>query len=114
MQRIYTCPYCWQWIETTIDVSILEQTYLEDCEVCCRPIEIHYCLSEVTSEDIYLEFDGLDPNIDHFGYDMNDSFVTDDENHTVEEYEDLEEGLEKTELALTSFEVRRENGGEWG
>ena len=25
-----------------LDLSVKEQTYTEDCEVCCRPIEIGY------------------------------------------------------------------------
>ena len=25
-----------------LDTSIGEQTYIEDCEVCCKPIEVHY------------------------------------------------------------------------
>lgn len=25
-----------------LDLSIREQTYIEDCEVCCRPIELSY------------------------------------------------------------------------
>lgn len=34
------CPYCGEWIELTIDRSVGEQHYVEDCSVCCRPIEI--------------------------------------------------------------------------
>ncbi len=25
----------------TLDLSVEEQHYIEDCEVCCRPIELH-------------------------------------------------------------------------
>ena len=34
------CPYCGESIELLIDCSIPEQQYIEDCFVCCRPIEI--------------------------------------------------------------------------
>ena len=34
------CPYCGEWIEVQIDVSAGEQAYIEDCSVCCRPIEM--------------------------------------------------------------------------
>ena len=27
-----------------LDVSIPRQTYIEDCEVCCQPIQISYSL----------------------------------------------------------------------
>lgn len=33
------CPYCWEEITLLIDASIEVQEYVEDCEVCCRPID---------------------------------------------------------------------------
>ncbi len=33
------CPYCGESIEVLIDCSISEQDYIEDCQVCCRPID---------------------------------------------------------------------------
>jgi Cysteine-rich CPXCG len=41
-----TCPYCWETIEITLDLSIDEQRYVEDCSVCCRPIVISYRAEE--------------------------------------------------------------------
>lgn len=38
--RSITCPHCWQSIEITLDLSVPEQAYIEDCSVCCRPIAI--------------------------------------------------------------------------
>lgn len=35
-----TCPYCGETIELVVDCSIPEQVYIEDCEVCCRPINL--------------------------------------------------------------------------
>ena len=32
------CPYCWQIMELVVDQSIGQQEYIEDCEICCRPI----------------------------------------------------------------------------
>ena len=29
-----------------LDPSIRHQTYVEDCEVCCRPIEITYAVED--------------------------------------------------------------------
>lgn len=34
------CPYCGEPIELVIDDSIDEQRYIEDCQVCCRPIRV--------------------------------------------------------------------------
>ena len=34
------CPYCGESIEILIDCSVAEQEYIEDCAVCCRPINL--------------------------------------------------------------------------
>ena len=34
------CPYCGETIEILVDDSAGEQRYIEDCQVCCRPITI--------------------------------------------------------------------------
>jgi hypothetical protein len=33
------CPYCGESFETLIDLSAGSATYIEDCQVCCQPIE---------------------------------------------------------------------------
>jgi hypothetical protein len=33
-----SCPYCGESISVLVDDSIPEQNYVEDCQVCCRPI----------------------------------------------------------------------------
>lgn len=33
-----TCPYCGEPIDVVVDPSVSEQTYVEDCAVCCRPM----------------------------------------------------------------------------
>ena len=39
IEHFFDCPYCWQQISMLLDSSY-SQTYIEDCEVCCNPIEI--------------------------------------------------------------------------
>lgn len=34
------CPYCGERIELAVDASGGDQQYVEDCQVCCRPISI--------------------------------------------------------------------------
>jgi len=36
------CPYCGEAFETLADCSAGAATYIEDCQICCRPIE--FCL----------------------------------------------------------------------
>ena len=33
------CPWCGERLETRVDLTSSEASYIEDCEVCCRPIE---------------------------------------------------------------------------
>lgn len=40
MEHFFQCPHCWEDISMLLDVSVYKQTYIEDCEVCCNPIEI--------------------------------------------------------------------------
>jgi len=35
------CPYCGERLDKRIDLTTEEPVYVEDCEVCCRPIEFH-------------------------------------------------------------------------
>jgi hypothetical protein len=37
-----TCPFCWEQLSILVDLSIPEQDYIEDCQVCCQPIRIRY------------------------------------------------------------------------
>ncbi len=40
------CPYCGERLETRVDLTAGEREYIEDCEVCCRPIEFGIELAE--------------------------------------------------------------------
>jgi len=40
VEHFFQCPYCWEEISMILDASIRSQTYIEDCEVCCNPIEV--------------------------------------------------------------------------
>ena len=42
MEYFFTCPYCWERISMLLDPYEEESSYIEDCEVCCRPIEIDF------------------------------------------------------------------------
>ena len=41
IEHFFQCPKCWQEISVLIDTSINEDEYIEDCEVCCNPIEFN-------------------------------------------------------------------------
>ena len=39
-EKSISCPYCGETISVLVDDSLPEQQYIEDCQVCCRPIVI--------------------------------------------------------------------------
>ncbi|MEW6055995.1 MAG: CPXCG motif-containing cysteine-rich protein [Bdellovibrionota bacterium] len=46
-QEISTqCPYCFSPIVVVCEPFSGTQTYVEDCEVCCKPIQISYRTDE--------------------------------------------------------------------
>lgn len=42
MEHFFTCPYCWERISMILDCTEVDAAYIEDCEVCCRPISIYF------------------------------------------------------------------------
>lgn len=54
------CPYCGQPTDLVVDVSVAEQEYIEDCQVCCRPISVWVSVDdrEVAQVRVAAEDDG--------------------------------------------------------
>ena len=46
VEHSFTCPYCWEEISMVIEPLEEAQTYVEDCEVCCNPIQITFAAGE--------------------------------------------------------------------
>ena len=46
MEHSFACPQCGEEISMVLDLSVHKQTYVEDCEVCCNPIEVSYTVSD--------------------------------------------------------------------
>lgn len=49
-----SCPHCGETFPLVVDTSIAQQTIVEDCSVCCRPmtLQIESEPGEVLSVDI--------------------------------------------------------------
>ncbi|MCB0210254.1 MAG: CPXCG motif-containing cysteine-rich protein [Anaerolineae bacterium] len=47
-EYFFICPHCWQEISMLLDTSSGDQSYIEDCEICCNPIEITYRVEDNT------------------------------------------------------------------
>ncbi|MCW8825511.1 MAG: CPXCG motif-containing cysteine-rich protein [Gammaproteobacteria bacterium] len=48
IERDIECPYCGETITVLLDCSVDNQQYIEDCQVCCRPITLN----------VSIDFDG--------------------------------------------------------
>ena len=60
-QETVSCPYCGESIEVLIDQQDAGQQYIEDCQVCCKPITFY----------VFMNFEGrLSVSV----HDENDSF----------------------------------------
>ena len=50
--KTISCPYCNEPLEVVVDASVDEQEYIEDCQVCCRPITYRV---RVSPDDIQVD-----------------------------------------------------------
>jgi len=39
-EQALVCPYCGEPVTVIVDGSVERQEYVEDCEVCCKPMII--------------------------------------------------------------------------
>lgn len=46
IRKHFACPHCGERISMMLDLSAGSQSYIEDCEVCCSPIEVSYDVDE--------------------------------------------------------------------
>lgn len=37
----FRCPWCAEVVSALVELSEADQEYIEDCEVCCRPMALH-------------------------------------------------------------------------
>lgn len=51
----FQCPYCFQTISFVCEELYGDQTYIEDCEVCCNPIQIMYRVEDGSIVDVKTE-----------------------------------------------------------
>jgi hypothetical protein len=50
------CPYCGESVQVALDPgSGTVQEYVEDCEVCCRPWNVHVAYGPDGTADVWVE-----------------------------------------------------------
>jgi hypothetical protein len=50
-----SCPYCGEIITLFLDLSVDSQTYVEDCSVCCQPMNVSYSVENGELSGISVE-----------------------------------------------------------
>lgn len=50
-----TCPHCWESITLQVDLSAGDQSYVEDCTVCCAPILVNCAVADGELVDISVD-----------------------------------------------------------
>lgn len=41
IEHHFSCPYCFEFDLKLIDFTVKSQNFIEDCEVCCNPIDFY-------------------------------------------------------------------------
>lgn len=54
-EQAISCPFCGESISVLLDLSAGGQSYIEDCQVCCRPIQITFETDDELLSDIQVD-----------------------------------------------------------
>jgi len=46
VERRIECPFCAESMTIVVDLSAGAQSYIEDCQVCCQPMQISFDLDD--------------------------------------------------------------------
>ena len=55
IERRIHCPFCAQALDVWLDLSAGDQSYVEDCRVCCRPMLLSFTVAEGEIADLRVE-----------------------------------------------------------
>ena len=58
IEHYFTCPHCWEEQLKLLDISVTQQSFIEDCEVCCNPIDFNITVNN--NEIIFFSADVID------------------------------------------------------
>lgn len=42
VERRISCPFCNEKMTILVDLSVGNQSYIEDCQICCQPMQVSY------------------------------------------------------------------------
>jgi len=50
-EREISCPHCGEYFDIVVDCTLGDQQYIEDCYICCRPIQLSITLNHDSDQD---------------------------------------------------------------
>ncbi len=56
-ERRVRCPYCGENFDVVIDCSLDDQSYVEDCAVCCQPVVLNIHIDDTLEVTVQREND---------------------------------------------------------
>jgi len=48
IEYYFDCPHCWENQLKMIDPSVYNQSFIEDCQICCNPLEFDLIILDNT------------------------------------------------------------------
>ncbi len=58
IERRISCPFCAERMSILIDTSAGGQSYVEDCQVCCQPMQISFAAEDCEVLDLQVDCAG--------------------------------------------------------
>ena len=58
LEEYFDCPHCWENQLKMVDPSVKNQIFIEDCEVCCNPIDFQIIIEN--NEVIFFQPEKID------------------------------------------------------
>lgn len=55
VEQAIACPYCGESSVILVDGSAGDQSYIEDCQVCCQPIQILLTVGHEYEQNVRVE-----------------------------------------------------------
>ncbi|MBV5278989.1 MAG: CPXCG motif-containing cysteine-rich protein [Campylobacteraceae bacterium] len=60
-EKEINCPYCWERFTIAIEPSLeAGESYIEDCYVCCRPIDIY--IAKINNDHVEIRINKIEGN----------------------------------------------------
>ena len=54
-EQTVDCPFCGESIAILLDLSAGGQSYIEDCQVCCRPMQVSFETDDLGCKDLRVD-----------------------------------------------------------